>query len=348
MMLRRFFHRPSFTALYSSEKSNASSLLATLRKKTGYSISNCKKALTISGNDIGKAETWLEEQAQAQGWDKAAKLQNRATLQGLIGIAHNDTTAAMVEVNCETDFVARNEKFQTLVTNIASVCLENVHLVENSPVYQVKFSSDQLGAMTSSAPGSTKLSDLVALNIGQIGENMNLRRASALGFNTNQIKLACCTHPMQTVGETVMLGKYGAVITYQVIRDGGSDPVELPEEITLDKLPRQLCQHIIVRMSVSSYSPFNNDSKASESTRLLIQRMTFDSTKMVRYLLQGNTGCNCSKVRKWLRKANMSLYPRGMNDLLLLLLVSLVTALSTPTPIVPRATLLPTPSVLVP
>ncbi|XP_065577978.1 elongation factor Ts, mitochondrial-like isoform X3 [Artemia franciscana] len=102
--------------------------LAILRKKTGYSFSNCKKALEVNENNIEKAEQWLHAQAQEQGWAKATKLQDRSTAQGLIGIAVNKerNVAAMIELNCETDFVARNARFQDLVTTITNHCLTEV------------------------------------------------------------------------------------------------------------------------------------------------------------------------------------------------------------------------------
>lgn len=233
------------------------SKLAALRKKTGYSISHCKKALEVTGNqDIEKAESWLNSQAQAQGWDKAAKLQNRATLNGLIGITFNSREAFMVEVNCETDFVARNEKFQNFVVQVAtttSSCLKDRITgvpgpsQNSSNITEVKLTSEQLGALRIIESGKS-LADLLAINIGLIGENMSLRRAVAFcAPNDPNIKLACCSHPVST-NEGTLLGKYGAIVAY--IADGCSNgPVsencELPEGVTLEKLPKQLCQHVI-------------------------------------------------------------------------------------------------------
>jgi translation elongation factor EF-Ts len=71
---------------------------------------------------LSKAETWLRNQAQAHGWEKATKLQGRATAQGLVSIIASHNNAVMTEINCETDFVARNKKFQTLVNRITQAC----------------------------------------------------------------------------------------------------------------------------------------------------------------------------------------------------------------------------------
>lgn len=104
---------------FASEKSQ----LAALRKKTGYTFVNCKKALELHDNDLIQAETWLRKQAQELGWSKATKLEGRQTTQGLIGVAVKDQDGVLVEVNCETDFVSRNVEFQKIVQETAVVCL---------------------------------------------------------------------------------------------------------------------------------------------------------------------------------------------------------------------------------
>lgn len=116
----RLFH--STTVNPASEKS----LLATLRKKTGYTFTNCKKALEMHNNDLKLAETWLNQQAQSLGWSKATKLEGRQTTQGLIGVSVNNDDGVLVEVNCETDFVARNKEFQKMVEETARTCLDYV------------------------------------------------------------------------------------------------------------------------------------------------------------------------------------------------------------------------------
>lgn len=102
------------------------SLLATLRKKTGYTFSNCKKALEMHNNDLKQAEVWLNQQAQSLGWSKATKLEGRQTMQGLVGVSVNQDDGVLVEVNCETDFVARNREFQKMVEETAKTCLDYV------------------------------------------------------------------------------------------------------------------------------------------------------------------------------------------------------------------------------
>ncbi|XP_053518021.1 elongation factor Ts, mitochondrial isoform X5 [Artibeus jamaicensis] len=102
-----------------SSSASSKELLMKLRRKTGYSFVNCKKALETCGGDLKQAEHWLHEQAQKEGWSKAAKLHGRKTKEGLIGLLQEENTTVLVEVNCETDFVSRNLKFQQLVQQVA-------------------------------------------------------------------------------------------------------------------------------------------------------------------------------------------------------------------------------------
>lgn len=72
-----------------------------------------------------QAEKWLKEQAQALGWSKATKLEGRITKQGLVGVMVQKNIGAMVEVNCETDFVARNKTFQQFVESVSIACIQH-------------------------------------------------------------------------------------------------------------------------------------------------------------------------------------------------------------------------------
>lgn len=74
------------------------SLLVKLRKETGFSFAKCREALVMSDNNIDKAEKWLQEQAEKEGWAKALKLQGRAATEGLVGVLIDSHIAAMVEV----------------------------------------------------------------------------------------------------------------------------------------------------------------------------------------------------------------------------------------------------------
>ena len=166
----RFIHTTRL--ILAAEKS----ALATLRKKTGYTFSNCKKALEMHNNDLTKAEKWLKDQAQTMGWTKATKLEGRNTSQGLVGLLVKNNIGAMVEVNCETDFVARNESFSSFVKAASVAC------VKYAGAYEQDKNIQKIGLNTESLrqikldDGKT-LGDHLALLIGTVGENASLNRA---------------------------------------------------------------------------------------------------------------------------------------------------------------------------
>src|SRR3982751_950824 len=94
-------------------------LVKELREATGVGMMDCKKALTETNGDMEAAIDWL----RTKGLAKAAKKAARVAAEGLIGLAVHGTTGALVEVNSETDFVARNEKFQSMLTEITRLAL---------------------------------------------------------------------------------------------------------------------------------------------------------------------------------------------------------------------------------
>lgn len=227
---------PSSTRLLSSSLVSpaAKSELAKLRKKTGYSISICKKALEETNQELGLAEKWLAEQAQAQGWAKAAKLQGRNTSQGLLGVKIQGNIAAMVELNCETDFVARNEKFLTLLEDISTECIK-IDGEEGQTLLQ-----QDAVALLSAGEGRS-LADLVALSIGQLGENLALGRATVMKAGEG-VKLNGLSHPStgSVEGDQLQTGRYAALLSY---RSTHQDP--LPDGQTAATVTRGVCQHII-------------------------------------------------------------------------------------------------------
>jgi len=134
-----------------------------LREKTGVGMMDCKAALAATKGDMDAAVDWL----RAKGLAKAAKKSTRVAAEGLIGLATGDKSGALVEVNSETDFVARNEKFQAMVSEIAKLALSTGGNLEK--------------LKTAKYPGSTHaVAEYVAEMVATIGENMTVRRAAAL------------------------------------------------------------------------------------------------------------------------------------------------------------------------
>ena len=132
-----------------------------LRESTGAGMMDCKAALTETSGNMEEAQDWLRK----KGLSKAAKKAGRVAAEGLIGSVTSGTKGVVVEVNSETDFVARNEQFQGLVKMIAQVALHNGADVEKMKAVKV---------------GSATVEAAIADAIATIGENMTLRRAASL------------------------------------------------------------------------------------------------------------------------------------------------------------------------
>jgi elongation factor Ts len=112
-------------------------LVKELRDKTGAGMMDCKKALTETGGEMEAAVDWLRQ----KGLAAAAKKSGRVAVEGLIAVASAPGRAAMVEVNAETDFVARNETFQAFVETVAQIALtvgEDLDLVRPAPVVEAR------------------------------------------------------------------------------------------------------------------------------------------------------------------------------------------------------------------
>ena len=139
-------------------------LVKDLREKTGAGMMDCKNALSETGGDIEAAIDWLRK----KGLAKAAKKSGRVAADGLVGVAVEDNVGVVVEVNSETDFVARNDDFQALVRGVLAVALDKAPHVDAETV---------LGAHYT---GGGTVSEAIANAIATIGENMTLRRAQGL------------------------------------------------------------------------------------------------------------------------------------------------------------------------
>lgn len=230
----------------STNWSSTKAQLLKLRKKTGYPFDSCKKALQLNDNSLEKSEAWLKEEAQRLGWAKANKLANRATAQGVIAFAIDSQkeVATMVEVNCETDFVARNKCFHSVVEVVTSSCLDfakQQKALENS-FSKVNLKSGDL--MELSGAEGKSLADHVAVTIGNIGENVTLRRATCLNTRDTGLNIMGLTHPANPTGSQFLSGKYGSLLIYRKQLD--SEKInQRSMESSHDEILRQMCQHVI-------------------------------------------------------------------------------------------------------
>lgn len=182
-----------------------------LREKTGAGMMDCKSALNETKGDMEAAVDWL----RTKGLAKAAKKSGRVAAEGLVGVVAEGTRGALVEVNSETDFVARNEQFQKMVSEIAKVALGAEGDIEK--------------LLAATYPGSSKtVRDYVTEQVGTIGENMNVRRAASVSV-TNGV-VAAYTHNQVVPG----LGKIGVLVGLE----SAGDKTKLAE------LGKQIAMHI--------------------------------------------------------------------------------------------------------
>ncbi|KAJ8260311.1 hypothetical protein GJAV_G00179510 [Gymnothorax javanicus] len=245
-------------------------LLVKLRKTTGYTFLNCKKALEKFDNDIKQAENWLHEQAQKEGWSKATRLEGRRAREGLIGQLVGDGAAVMVEVNCETDFVSRNERFQELVRDVAFAAMAHHRRKAEGTTGYMKSQLSAEDLSTLSVSEGAQLTDLVALTIGRLGENMTLRRAVTVGVPADW-RIGSYVHgagPGAGSAGGVVMGRYGALVVYQGGRGGA------------ESLGRKLAQHVVGEAPVSLGNASDLPCGDSE-TRLLPQSLLSDPTRTV-------------------------------------------------------------------
>jgi elongation factor Ts len=191
-----------------------------LREKTGAGMMDCKKALTESGGDMEAAIDWLRK----KGLSAAAKKSGRIAAEGLIGVATGPKVGAMVEVNAETDFVARNELFQTFVAKVAELALSVGEDVEALKAATWPGSMDLAEETTTRTTVQDELTRLIAT----VGENMTIRRARVLRVNEGVV--ASYIHNAVKPG----LGRIGVLVALE-----GKSEAEV-----LLNLGRQIGMHI--------------------------------------------------------------------------------------------------------
>ena len=181
-----------------------------LRERTGAGMMDCKKALAETNGDMEAAIDWL----RTKGLAAAAKKAGRTAAEGLIGVAVEGTRGAVVEVNSETDFVAKNEIFQVFVRNVATLALQHGTDVET------------LGA--AQYPDGGTVAEKLTDNIAKIGENQSLRRAAVVEVSEGVV--VPYVHNQVAPG----LGKIGVLVALE-----SGAPAE-----TLTTLGKQIAMHV--------------------------------------------------------------------------------------------------------
>ncbi len=182
-----------------------------LRERTGAGMMDCKKALDDTGGDMEAAVDAL----RAKGLAAAAKKSSRTAAEGLVGVAVNGTKGVAVEVNSETDFVAKNDQFQDFVRKTTEVALAQA--------------SDDVEALKNAAyPDGGTVGEKLTNNVATIGENQQLRRIKSVAVSQGLI--VPYMHNAQAAG----LGKIGVLVALE--SDAGAE--------VLEPLGKQLAMHI--------------------------------------------------------------------------------------------------------
>ncbi len=186
-------------------------LVKELRESSGAGMMDCKKALTEAGGDLDAAVDWLRK----KGLAAAAKKAGRVAAEGLVGVASQGTSGAVVEVNAETDFVARNQDFQGFVSSTATIALGTEGNLES--------------LLAASYPDSgAALSDQLTTMIAKIGENMSVRRTAQ--FSVESGVVSSYVHNQIAPG----LGKIGVLVALESTGDADK----------LAALGKQLAMHV--------------------------------------------------------------------------------------------------------
>jgi len=184
-------------------------LVKELREKTGAGMMDCKKALSEVAGDLEAAVDWLRK----KGLSAAAKKSGRVAAEGLIAVAAKGNKASMVEVNAETDFVARNEAFQKFALEAVKIALQT--------------GADAEALKTKACTGGT-VQDALTTLIATIGENMNIRRVAQLSVSEGIV----ATYVHNSLAPD--LGKIGVLVALQ----SSAEPAKLQE------LGKQIAMHV--------------------------------------------------------------------------------------------------------
>ena len=216
-----------------------------LREKSGAGMMDCKKALNENNGDIEAAMDWL----RTKGLAKAAKKSGRAAAEGLVGIATNDTTGVVVEVNAETDFVSRNDKFQNYVKTVTDLALEHGESMDSLA------NATYPGADHSASEELTKL-------IATIGENMNLRRVQRLAVSNGVVT----SYLHNAVTDS--MGQIGVLVALESDADKG--------ELTM--LAKQIAMHVAAA-NPKSHTIDDLDPELVERERAIYKEQVLESGK---------------------------------------------------------------------
>lgn len=231
----------------------SASLVKELREKTGVGMMDCKKALIENDGEMEAAIDWLRK----KGLSKAAKKADRVAAEGLVGVKSDGKTGAVVEINSETDFVARNEQFQRMVGEITELALST---------------GGDLDKLLAAKMGSKSMSveDYVREMVATIGENMTVRRTAALSVEEGVV--SAYVHNKSADG----MGKIGVLVALESSGDkdkladfGRQLAMHVAAASPLALLPEELDSEVIGR----ERAIYSEQAKASGKPPEIIEKM---------------------------------------------------------------------------
>ena len=224
----------------------SAAMIKDLRGKTGAGMMDCKKALQETDGDLEAAVDWL----RTKGLAAAAKKAGRVAAEGLVAVAAEGNKGAVVEVNSETDFVARNDQFQTFARNVGALVLASGN-------------GDLEALQAQPYPGGERnVGEELTHMIATIGENMSLRRATTLSVDTGVV--ASYVHAAAAPG----LGRIGVLVALESSGD----------QAQLQALAKQVAMHVAAT-APQSVSVDDLDQDAVERERAVLAEQARDSGK---------------------------------------------------------------------
>jgi elongation factor Ts len=225
-----------------------------LRDTTGAGMMDCKKALNETGGDMEAAIDWLRK----SGAMKAAKKASRAAADGLVGVAVTGNTGALVEVNAETDFVARNDEFKAFVKAASDIALAE---------------GGDLARLLAAPHGGSTVQQALTELVAKIGENMSVRRSVALSVDPGVV--AAYVHN----AASPELGKIGVLVALKSSADAGK----------LAPLARQIAMHVAaanpLALSVEHLNP--DVVEREKNVQIEIARQSGRPDNVIEKMLEG-------------------------------------------------------------
>ena len=264
----------------------SASLVKELREKTGAGMLDCKKALEANGGDVTKSVDWLRE----KGISKAAKKADRIAAEGVASILIKDNKAAIVEVNSETDFVAKNEEFTSMVNTILETIINS----------DVKTVEDALKLDC----GEGTINDLIVAKTAKIGEKLSLRRFEVVTKKDSE-----------SFGEYIhMGGKIAVLITVdgassEVARDCAMHAAAMrPKYVNKDNVPSDEVEKerkVLKEQAMNEGKPENIAAKMVEGRirkfyeEICLEEQAFvkENDKKVKDFVKANGGVITSMIR---------------------------------------------------